>query len=236
MTSSPEPSPVSLSLSSSVFERVRLFGYWRSSSAWRVRIALGLKGLAYDNVAVNIAPKVSAQHAADFREINALGQVPVLEFVGGVLDGKRLTQSVAIIELLDELVPTPALLPKDPWSKAQARMLTEIVNAGTQPLGNLGVQKQLKELGGDVDAWLKQVMGAGFTALETAAKQSAGRFLVGDDAGIADCFLVPQLYNARRFKVPLEAYPTLLAVEASCLEVAAFVDSHPDRMPDAVTA
>jgi len=224
-----------LSLSTSLFERVRLLGYWRSSSAWRVRIALSLKGLDYDNVAVNIAPKVSAQHAPEFREKNALGQVPVLEFVGGVLDGKRLTQSVAIIELLDELVPSPSLLPKDPWAKSQTRMLTEIVNAGTQPLGNLGVQKQIRDLGGDVDAWLKQVMGAGFAALEIAASGSAGRFLVGDDVSMADCFLVPQLYNARRFNVPLQAYPTLLAVEARCLEVAAFVDSHPDRMPDAVS-
>lgn len=227
---------MTMSLSTSLFERVHLFGYWRSSSAWRVRIALGLKGLAYDNIAVNIAPKVSAQHTPEFRAKNVLGQVPVLEFVGGVLDGKRLTQSVAIIELLDELVPAPPLLPRDPWAKAQTRMLTEIVNAGTQPLGNLGVQKQIRDLSGDVDAWLKQVMGAGFAALEIAAKHSAGRFLVSDDVSMADCFLVPQLYNARRFAVPLEAYPTLLAVEARCLTLTAFVDSHPDRMPDAVVA
>ena len=224
------------SLSSSLFERVRLLGYWRSSSAWRVRIALGIKGLEYDNVSVNIAPKVSAQHTPEFRAKNVLGQVPVLEFVGGVLDGKRLTQSVAVIELLDELVPAPALLPKDPWGRATTRQLTEIVNSGMQPLGNLTVQKQIKDLGGDVDAWLQQMMSTGFSALEIAAIDSAGRFLVGDEPSMADCFLVPQLYNARRFSVPLQAYPTLLAVEATCLAVPAFADSHPDRMPDAVMA
>ncbi len=218
------------------FESLRLLGYWRSGSAWRVRIALGLKGLSYDNVAVNIAPKVSAQHAPEFREKNALAQVPVLEFVGGAFDGRSLTQSLAIIELLDELVPTSPLLPADPWARATARVLAEIVNSGTQPLQNLKVQKLIKDLAGDVDGWLLDVMAAGLSAMEATAKTSAGRFLVGDAPSIADCCLVPQLYSARRFSVPLQAYPTLLAIEANCLALPAFADSHPDRMPDAVVA
>ncbi|HEY1097801.1 MAG TPA: maleylacetoacetate isomerase [Myxococcota bacterium] len=215
------------------FTGVRLHGYWRSSSAWRVRIALNVKGIAFEHIGVNIAPGKDEQKSDAFRAKNPLAQVPILAFVGGGLDGRTLTQSLAVIELLDELVPTPALLPSTAWGRAQARMLAEIVNSGTQPLQNLTVQGQIKSLGGDVNAWLLRVIGDGLTALEHAAQQSAGRYLVGDDVSVADCCLVPQLYGARRFNVPLEAYPTLLAVEANCAALPAFAAAHPDVQPDA---
>jgi maleylpyruvate isomerase len=215
------------------FESLRLYTYWRSGSAWRVRIALNIKGISYTPVVVNIAPSVSEQHTPAWREKNPMGQVPLLEFVGGSLDGRQLAQSIAVIELLDDLVAVPALLPIDPWAKAQARMMAEIVNSGTQPLQNLSVQKALKDAGTDVDAWLVRVIGTGLSALEAAASKSAGEFLVGDDVSVADVCLVPQLYAARRFNVPLDAYTTLLAVEARCAALPAFAAAHPDRQPDA---
>jgi maleylpyruvate isomerase len=215
------------------FESLRLYTYWRSGSAWRVRIALNIKGLSYTPVVVNIAPTVSEQHTPAWRTKNPMGQVPLLEFVGGSLGGRQLAQSIAIIELLDDLVAVPALLPVEPWAKAQARMMAEIVNSGTQPLQNLSVQKALKDAGADADAWLQRVIGTGLSALEAAAQQSAGEFLVGDDVSVADLCLVPQLYAARRFNVPLEAYKTLLAVEARCAALPAFAAAHADRQPDA---
>ncbi len=218
--------------SNDAFQGLRLHGYWRSTSAWRVRIALHHKGLVYEHVGVNIAPAVSAQHAESFKAKNAMAQVPVLEFVGGAFAGRQLTQSLSIIELLDELVPTASLLPSTPWARAEARRLAEIVNSGMQPLQNLTVQKQIKDLGGDVDPWLQRVIGTGLTALERGAQHGA-RYLVGDDVTIADLCLVPQLYSARRFNVSLEAWPTLLAIEARCAVLPAFIAAHPDLQPDA---
>jgi maleylpyruvate isomerase len=209
---------------------VRLYGYWRSSSAWRVRIGLSHKGVAFENVPVNLAPTSSAQHAPSYRAVNPMAQVPVLELA----DGRRLTQSLAILELLDELRPSPPLLPRDPWARGQARMLAEIVNSGTQPLQNLDVLQKLKALGADEQAWARDVIARGLAALESAAQASAGRHLVGDDVSLADVLLVPQLFNARRFQVALDPYPTLVAIEARCQALPAFAETHPDRMPDAV--
>lgn len=223
----------SSTMSAPLFDSLRLYTYWRSGSAWRVRIALNIKELAYTPVVVNIAPSVSEQHTPAWRAKNPMGQVPLLEFVGGTFAGRQLTQSLAIMEFLDDLVAVPALLPVEPWAKAQARMMAEIVNSGTQPLQNLTVQKALKDAGADVDAWLVRVIATGLSALEDAARKSAGEFLVGDDVSVADICLVPQLYAARRFNVPLDGYKTLLAVEARCAALPAFAAAHPDRQPDA---
>lgn len=217
----------------SPFASLKLHGYWRSSSAWRVRIALEHKALRYENVSVNLAPAVSAQHTPEFKAVNAFGQVPVLELSGGSLGTRRLTQSMAIIELIDELVPSPPLLPGDAWGRAQTRRLAEIINSGIQPLQNPVVQKKVKALGGDGEAWAREFIARGLEALEHDAKGSAGRYLVGDVVSLADLYLVPQLYNARRFAVPLDAFPTLTAVEARLNALAAFAVSHPDQMPDA---
>lgn len=215
------------------FESLTLHGYWRSSCSWRVRIALAHKGLAYKNVAVNLAPSVSAQWTPEFAAKNPMNQVPVLEFHGGSLDGKRLTQSLAIIELMEHLVARAPLLPSDAWQRAKARQLAEIVNAGTQPNQNLNLLTKLKSLGGDSDAWAREAIGRGLAALERESKETAGKYLVGDSVTIADVCLVPQIYNARRFEVPLDGYPTLTKIEASLVRLEAFAVSHPDKQADA---
>ncbi|MBK7864244.1 MAG: maleylacetoacetate isomerase [Archangiaceae bacterium] len=216
-----------------LFESLTLYGYWRSSCTWRVRIALAHKGLAYDYVPVNIAPTAREQFSPGYTEKNAMQQVPLLELKGGARSGQRLAQSVAICELLEELKPSPSLLPAEPWARAQVRQLVEIVNSGTQPLQNPLVTSRIKSVGGDGEAWAREVIAKGLGALERTAKGSAGRFLVGDAVTLADVFLVPQLYNARRFDVPLDAFPTLTRVDAVLGTLPAFIESHPDRMPDA---
>jgi maleylpyruvate isomerase len=213
---------------------MKLYSYWRSSSAYRVRIVLGLKELPYEYVPINLLPGVSAQRSEAYVAVNPLQQVPTLEWVeGGQV--RRLTQSVAIAELLDELHPEPPLLPKPPLLRARVRELVEIVNAGIQPLQNTAILAELRRLEGDAGAqrWAARVMTQGLVALEAHAHQRAGRFLIADAPTLADAFLIPQLYNARRFGVALEAYPSLLAVEAEALALAAFAEARPEAQPDA---
>jgi maleylpyruvate isomerase len=213
---------------------VKLFGYWRSSSAYRVRIALAYKGLNYENVPVHLVRGGGEQHLPEFAGKNPMQQVPLLELDDP--DGPfRLSQSMAIIEYLDERFPEPPLLPADPKLRARARELAELVNAGIQPLQNLSV---LAEVAASMDgkAFAKTFNERGLAALETLAATSAGKFLVGDDVSIADVFLVPQLYAARRFRVELEPFPTLLRVEKELVHFPAFRAAHPDRQPDAEPA
>ncbi|WP_439546846.1 maleylacetoacetate isomerase [Sandarakinorhabdus sp.] len=190
---------------------IRLHGYWRSTAAWRVRLALAAKGLAYDSVAVNLLD--NEQRGQGHLALNLQGLVPVLEH-----DGVVLTQSLAIIEYLDELFPDPPLLPADPANRARARAAALIVAAEVHPLGNLRVQRWLRsEMGQDdaaVSGWLHHWMADGLAALEAMAQQFGGRCLIGDDISIADLALVPQLYNARRFNLSLTRYPRLLDCEA----------------------
>jgi maleylpyruvate isomerase len=213
---------------------MKLYGYWRSSSAWRVRIALALKGLQYEYVAIDLIRNGGDQHADEFREKSPLAQVPLLEVEH---DGKlvRLAQSMAIIEYLDETHPEPPLLPRDPVSRARARQLAETVNAGIQPAQNLYVLNYLKEHHPEAKRsdWAKHFIGRGLTAMEAIAKDTAGRFLVGDQVTIADVLLVPQLYVAQRFGVDLEPFPTLTRVDSTCEAIDAFARAHPDRQPDA---
>ena len=219
--------------SSLPFASLRLYSYWRSSCAWRVRIGLGLKGMAYEYVPVNIAPSQNQQYSLGYREKNAMQQVPLLECIGGAYDGKTLSQSVAILEFLDEILPSPALLPRDVWLRAQVRKAVEIVNSGTQPLQNLNVQKKIRDLGGDEKIWLKDIIHKGMVALEEAAATSAGQFFVGDEVTFADVCLVPQMYSARRYEVALDAFPKLVEIDARCMKLSAFANSVPERMPDA---
>jgi len=207
-----------------------LYDYWRSSSAWRVRIALHHKGLPFERRVVNVAPDAREQHSDDFGALSPLRQAPVF-----ILDGdpRPLTQSMAIIELLEEQFPTPALLPADPWRRARARQLAEMVNAGIQPLQNLYVLEHAEAGGLDRNEWARHFMTRGLLALEAAAQETAATFLVGDAVSIADVYLVPQLYNARRFNVDLGPIPTLVRVEAACTALAAFAAAHPDAQSDA---
>jgi maleylpyruvate isomerase len=213
--------------------RPKLYGYWRSSASWRVRIGLNLKGLDYDYVPVHLVRDGGEQHTTQFRGLNPLGQVPVLAVEE---DGRtlHLTQSLAILEYLEERWPTPALLPRAPEDRARVRALAETINAGIQPLQNLSVTQHLSSLGADPQAWVRHFVSRGMDALEAAAGDSP--FLGGDSPSVADCCLVPQLYSCRRFGVDLDACARLVAIEARCNALAAFEAAHPDRQPDAVRA
>lgn len=210
---------------------MKLYSYWRSSCSWRVRIALNLKGLSYEYEAVHLVRGGGEQHAEAYRRLNPLRQVPTL--VTG--DGTAITQSLAILEYLEETHPAPPLLPEGALARARVRQLAEVVNAGIQPVQNASVLKQLEAMGQDKQAWAASFIARGLAALEAMARETAGAYLVGDAVSFADCCLVPQLYNARRWGVELTPYPTLTRVEATCQELEAFEAAHPDRQPDAPT-
>ncbi|HEY0465048.1 MAG TPA: maleylacetoacetate isomerase [Polyangiaceae bacterium] len=214
---------------------MRLFTYWRSSSAYRVRIALGMKGLAYEPVSVHMLRAGGEQHFPDFRSKNPRGQIPVLELPGEAGQSPVfLSQSLAIIEYLEERFPAPPLLPKEPLARARVRELAELINSGTQPFHNTSTINFLSEIapGFDKQRWFEKFMTEGLQVLELRALELAGRFLVGDEVSIADVLLVPQLYATRRFGVSVEAYPTLLRIEAECLKLDGFASAHPDRQAD----
>ncbi|WP_156255168.1 maleylacetoacetate isomerase [Sandarakinorhabdus oryzae] len=208
---------------------MKLHGYWRSTAAWRVRLALGLKGLAWENVAVNLV--AGEQRSAAHLALNAQGLVPVLEH-----DGAVLTQSLAIIEYLEERFPAPPLLPADAIGRARVRSAALTIAAEVHPLGNLRVQRWLRtEMGQDdaaVTRWLHQWMRDGLGSLEAFAVQYGGKFLYGDTPGLADLCLVPQLYNARRFALPLDDFPHLTAVETRLAAQPWAQAAHPDAQPD----
>ncbi|RMG14904.1 MAG: maleylacetoacetate isomerase [Deltaproteobacteria bacterium] len=208
---------------------MKLYGYWRSSCTYRVRIALYHKGIPFETVPVHLVEGGGAQHQAPYRSLNPMRQVPYLELP----DGRGIAQSMAILEYLEETHPTPPLLPEHPLERARVRQLAEMVNAGVQPLQNLSVLQALKGLGVDAKAWAASWIARGLAALEAEAKRSAGTYLVGEQLTLADLFLVPQLYNARRFEVDLAPYPTLTRVEAQCLALEAFQRALPERQPDA---
>jgi maleylpyruvate isomerase len=209
---------------------VRLYNYWRSSSSYRVRIALAWKRVPYDYVALNL--RAGAQWSDDHVRRSSMGKVPLLEVErdGAV---QRVAESIAIIEWIDELYPEPPLLPADPYARARARMLTEMVNSGIQPFQNLSVTKYIKQTGGDPDTWTRHWVGRGIAALETSVNETAGQFSVGDAVSVADLYLVPQLYWARQFGIDLDSAPTLLRIEDRCLALPAFDEARPERQPDA---
>jgi len=211
---------------------MKLWSYWRSSCAYRVRIALGLKGLAFDYAAVHLMRDGGQQHLPDFHALNPQSQVPVLELDDG---GQtiRLVQSMAIIEYLDERFPEPPLLPASLQGRAQVRALAELVNSGIQPLQNTSTFAELRKHGVATEPWAHTFIAKGLTALERLAQPHAGQFLFGDNVTLADIYLVPQLYNARRFGVSLDALPTLTRAEASAQALPAFRAALPEVQPDA---
>jgi maleylpyruvate isomerase len=208
---------------------MRLYSYWRSSSAWRARIALAYKRLPHELVTVHLMK--GQQNQPEFRAISAMGQVPVLEVEE---DGVplRITQSIAIIEYLEECFPERPLLPAARRDRARARELAEIVNSGMQPMQNLTLQRAFEQSGLDVSEFRKQALERGLVALERLAIESAGRFLVRDSVTLADIYLVPQIFSAQRFNVDLEPFPTLRRVEAECSALAEFQSAHPNAQPD----
>ena len=207
--------------------RPLLHDYFRSSAAYRVRIALGLKRIEHDSVTVDL--RAGAQRGDAFLAANPQGLVPMLE-----MDGLKLTQSLAIIEYLDAVQPEPRLIPQAPGDAAHVRAMALAIACDIHPLNNLRVLNYLKDdLGHDQparDRWYAHWIAQGFAALEAMAAAQAGRFLFGDQPGLADICLVPQMYNARRFDVPLADYPLLVRVDAEASRVEAFAAAHPDRV------
>jgi maleylacetoacetate isomerase len=206
--------------------RAVLYDYFRSSASYRVRIALNLQGVEYEQRPVNLAE--GQQKDAEYRELNPQGFVPMLE-----IDGHRLTQSLAIIVYLDQKFPEPPLMPSDPVDGAHVRALAMTVACDIHPLNNLRVLKYLRgTLGVSEDAedeWYRHWVAEGLVALEEMARPHAGAFLFGDTPTIADICLVPQLYNARRFSVPIADFPTLRRADETASAHAAFAAAHPDR-------
>jgi maleylacetoacetate isomerase len=210
---------------------VLLYNYFRSSAAFRARIAFNLKGIPYDSEPVHLTRNGGAQFAPEFRKINPQARVPAIKLD----DGDILIQSLAIMEYLDEIHPSPPLLPKDPAMRAHVRAVAQIVSCDIHPLNNVAVlnylRKELKQDDAAVNAWYHHWVIAGFDAIEALLKP--GKYAFGDTVTLADVCLAPQVYNARRFKVPLEKYPKILAVDASYSKLPAFEKAKPENQPDA---
>lgn len=209
---------------------MKLYGYWRSSATYRVRIALQLKALPYDTLPVSLID--GDQRSADYLRLNPLGLVPLL-IDGGITIG----QSVAILEYLEERYPSPPLLPMSTAARARVRELVNIIACDIHPLCNLRVLNTLRdELHADENqkkSWYTRWVTGGLTAIETRLAQwNAGEFCVGEAPTLADACLIPQLYNARRFGIPLEPYPHILHVDARCTGIEAFRRAAPERQPD----
>lgn len=207
-----------------------LHGYWRSGAGYRTRIALNLKGVEYRQAALDL--RTGAQKSEAYLRLNPQGLVPALE----TDDGLVLTQSPAILEWLEETHPEPPLLPRDAAGRAQVRAMAALIGCDIHPLNNLRVLKAVRGLGADqagVDAWAGQWIIDGFTALEALVVRHGEGWCFGATPTLADCYLMPQLYSARRFNVDLAAFPRLLEIEARAEAHPAFIAAVPENQPDA---
>lgn len=209
----------------------KLFGYWRSSSSYRVRIALNLKGVEVEHVAVNL--KTGAHHSEEYAKMNVQQSVPTLELENTTC----LTQSLAILDYLEEAFPTPALLPEDPVLRAKIRSAAQIIAADISPIQNLRVLKHVRaQYGQDeegISSWVRHFITEGFTSLELIAQSSKTRYLFTDVAGYFECCLIPQIYNANRFKVDMAQFPRLEAMNRAALDLPAFQKAIPEYQHDA---
>jgi maleylacetoacetate isomerase len=210
---------------------VKLYTYFRSSAAYRVRIALNLKGLPYEMVPIHLTKDGGYQRRPEFRSVNPQMRVPALELSSGDV----LTQSLAIIEYLDEIQPEPPLLPVDALARAKVRAVAQMVACDIHPLNNLIVlqylKRTLKHAQAEIDTWYHHWVIDGFNALE--ATIAPAPYACGAQVTLADVCLVPQVANARRLKVPLEAFPKIVAAESACLKLPAFEKARPENQPDA---
>jgi maleylacetoacetate isomerase len=210
---------------------VQLYSYFRSSAAFRTRIALNLKGLSYETIPVHLQKEGGLNRKPEFRAINPHMRLPALRLDSGDV----LVQSLAIIEYLDETHVDPPLLPKDPIARAHVRAIAQAIACDIHPLNNIGPLRYLKNvLGQDqskIDAWYHHWVHDGFDAVEAMIKP--GPYACGKEVTLADICLVPQVYNARRLKTPLDRYPKIVAVDAACAKLPAFDKARPENQPDA---
>jgi maleylpyruvate isomerase len=207
------------------------YGYFRSSAAYRLRIALNLKGLAPQQIPIHLTKDGGKQHSPEYRAINPQRRVPTL-----VLDnGETLIQSPAIIEYLEEVYPKPALLPADPVARAKIRAFAAVIGCDIHPLNNLAplqyLKREMKQEQPAIDAWYHHWIIEGFTALEPMI--GSGPYCFGSEVTLADVYLVPQVANARRLKVPLDKFPKLVAADAALMKLPAFDKARPENQPDA---
>lgn len=209
---------------------LRLHGYWRSTASYRVRIALGLKGVPFDQA--NLDLRDDAHKSASFRDLTAQGLVPVLEVGSAVL-----SQSLAIVEWLEERFPKPSLLPEAALERAIVRAMAQVVACDIHPLNNLRVLAALRSdfaaTPGQIDRWIGRWIGEGFAALEEMIARHGGQFAFGDTPSLADCCLIPQVYSARRFGVDLDRFPRIRQIDEHAGRLAPFAVAHPLRQPDA---
>lgn len=216
-------------------EQLRLYSYWRSSAAYRVRIGLNLKGLRYETVPVHLVREGGQQHQPDYVELNPQHLVPTL-----VHGARVIRQSLAILEYLDEAWPSPSFLPMTARDRARVRGLAQLIAADIHPLNNLRVLRYFEQNWrvpqSERDDWVKHWIVEGFQAMETLLVNdpATGTFCHGQAPGLADCCLVPQVFNARRFGVDMSPFPTLERIEQACLALPAFVEAQPSRQPDAL--
>jgi maleylpyruvate isomerase len=210
---------------------VKLYTYFRSSAAYRVRIALNLKGLSYEMVPIHLTKDGGRQRSPEYKAVNPQMRVPSLV----LSSGEVLTQSVAIIEYLDEVYPEPPLLPPEALQRAHAREITQLIACDIHPLNNLAplryLKNQLRHEQPEIDTWYHHWILEGFAALEQMIRP--GPYACGSQVTMADICIVPQVYNARRLKVPLDAFPKILGVEAACSQLPAFDKARPESQPDA---
>jgi maleylacetoacetate isomerase/maleylpyruvate isomerase len=207
-----------------------LHSYWRATAPYRVRLALALKGLAYDYAPVDLL--AGDQRGAAYRALNPQGLTPALE----TGDGRVLTQSLAILEWLEEVHPIPPLLPADAHNRAVVRAMCGVIACDIHPLNNLRVQQRLTRMGVDEAArlaWTQGWINDGFAALEPVIAQNTAGFSFGAEPTLADCLLIPQVYSAERYEVDLGPYPAIRAVAARCAAHPAFQAAQPERQPDA---
>ena len=210
-----------------------LYSYWRSSSSYRVRIALNLKGIDYEQIPVHLVRNGGEQNQPAYREINPLGLVPAL-----VHEGLVVVQSLAICEYLEEAFPPPPLLPADKRGRARVRSIAQSIASEIQPMNNLGVMQYLKKEMGQTEErirnWYVHWVNRGFSSIESwLGSADTGKFCHGDTPGLADCFLVPQVYNAERFNCDLEPYPQIMRITSLCRELPGFRAAAPENQPDA---
>lgn len=214
-----------------------LYGYWRSSAAYRVRIALNLKGLVYRQIAVHLVKDGGQQHQPAYRELNPQGLVPLLIDGGNAGGEVRIAQSLAILEYLEEVFPVPTLLPADPAHRAQVRSLAQHIACDIHPLNNLRVLQYLTgELGVSdeaKDTWYRHWVETGLAAVERGLEVFGGKLSLGTRPGYLEACLIPQLYNARRFNCDLSGYPRILDIAARCETLEAFRNAAPEVQPDA---